>query len=82
MLYLAIGLSFSLTNLASPAACFLKIFHYKPKKSCAEVAPDCGDEIPKTVEEMRKLIETLQENKKQSPLEEAVAKIVLEKKHD
>lgn len=60
MLYLALGLSLSLANLASPLKCFCQIFSWREVNE----QPSGKDEptskkVVKTVEEMKALIRTL-----------------------
>jgi hypothetical protein len=65
MLYLALGLSISLTNLSAPLHCFVRLFCWP--KANEVILSESADEssqtnVPKTVKEMRKLIEELKGN--------------------
>lgn len=63
MLYIALGLSISLTNLSSPINCMFQIFSWRKADETMLSENNDKDQVPKTVAEMRELIAELKENK-------------------
>lgn len=67
MLYLALALKLSLTNLSAPIGCLFQLFHWPVNRKTEKIIPkdenENQQEIPVTAEDMRKLIETLKSGK-------------------
>lgn len=63
MLYVAIGLSISLTNLAAPISCLSQLFYWKDSNAEILTEKAKGNQVPETVAEMTELIKTLKANK-------------------
>lgn len=63
MLYLAIAISVSLSNLAAPIHCLTQLFYVKcrTKETDDERSDRC--KVPDNVSDMRKLIKTLKADK-------------------
>lgn len=60
MLYVAIGLSISLTNLAAPISCLTQLFYWKQQPRNEIVNETEGEkQVPETVAEMKELIKIL-----------------------
>lgn len=77
MLYLALGLSISLTNLCNPFTCMFQLFSWRNANEVILTDTDHPEQVPKTVAEMRELIiELKKEDKKEDPLGEALANLI------
>lgn len=63
MFYLAMGLSISLTTLSAPFSCLSQIFWWRGANDIILTDTDHPEQVPKTVEEMAKLIEALKNPK-------------------
>ena len=67
MLYVVLGLSLSVANLAAPVKCICELFSWRNANevmlSQIEKENQEGSEVPKTVAEMRELIRVLKEPK-------------------
>lgn len=59
MTYLVLSLSISLANLSAPLSCMFQCFRWQKANEAMLSENENTDQVPKTIEEMRKLIETL-----------------------
>lgn len=62
MFYLALGLSISLTNLSAPLTCIAQLFCWRGANEVIVQETEHPDQVPKTVEEMRKLIKDIKDS--------------------
>ena len=63
MFYLALGLTISLTRLSAPLSCISQLFWWRGANDIVLKDTDHPEQVPKTVEEMAKLIEALKSPK-------------------
>lgn len=83
MLYLALGLSISLTNLCNPFTCMFQLFSWRNANEVILTDTDHAEQVPKTVAEMRELIKELKkEDQKEDPVADALTSIFTRKKVD
>lgn len=59
MFYIALGLSISLTNISAPFSCLAQLFCWRGANEVILTETDHAEQVPKTVEEMTKLIEVI-----------------------
>jgi len=62
MLYLALGLTISLSNLSAPLSCLAQLFWWQDHNAEILTDHDSENQVPQTVEQMKELIKELKAN--------------------
>lgn len=81
MLYLAFGLSISLSNICNPFSCLFQIFSWSEANEV--LMQDTGNErhVPETVEQMRELIKEIKADQHPNdPLGDALKELIAPQK--
>ena len=63
MLYFALGITISLTNLSAPLSCLAQLFWWRDSHTEILTEVENENQVPQTVDEMRKLIKELKSTK-------------------
>lgn len=62
MYYFVLSIALSLKNLSAPFKCLGQFFFWPKASEIVLKEEDKKDQVPETVEEMRKLVETIKED--------------------
>lgn len=63
MLYLALGLTISLSNLSAPLSCLAQLFWWQDHNAEILTENETENQVPQTVAEMKELIKALKETR-------------------